>query len=247
MKKLIVTHCCALWFSVCAFAQEVPSRQFLVYENMVKPSMTAEFRASSKRITDACTLHKVNVNWFSIIYDDNTFLNIFPLKNLADLDKNLFAELETKMGREAFSKLWPDFFKCLESVNSFITTKLEELSYLRPAEGENYRSFLFITPILGKSQEIEKVFAEWKTAYESKKATEGFHVYRTRFGADTGYFIALWAKDPTEMAAKRSQSSKLLGEEASRLWQKQSAFIKKYYWKNGYMAPELGYSFSPSN
>ncbi|MEX2234868.1 MAG: hypothetical protein WD824_22080 [Cyclobacteriaceae bacterium] len=120
--------------------------------------MVAEYTAAIKKIKEACVLHKVNASWTTVRYDDNTFVYLFPIAGLSALDKGVLADLQTKMGNEAFSNLWPDINKCVDSHNTIIVTRLPELSYLNPVEGDNFVDLLFLTAIPGKEMEMEAVF-----------------------------------------------------------------------------------------
>ena len=140
------------------------------------PSKDVKYRETIKKLKAACEQHKTSFSWTAIGYNDNSYRFFSPLKSFADLDKNPFAELETKMGKEALGKLMADFDECLESHSDYVLALRPELSYLSPADGENYRDVTFWYALPGKEAEAESILGEWKKLYESKKATDGYVV-----------------------------------------------------------------------
>ncbi|MEX2234866.1 MAG: hypothetical protein WD824_22070 [Cyclobacteriaceae bacterium] len=240
MKKLIVTICCALCMAVCALGQ-----QAIIHENAVRPPMTKSYIEGIKKLKEACSTHKTKMSWFTVAFDDNSYAHVLPVEGTASLQTNLFADLEAKIGADAFASLVAPIQEAIDSRMESISIAMPDLSYLDPLPGERYRMILYVIPLEGKEAEMEKVFAEWKKTYESKKATENFHIYRMTSGPEAGYLISISAKNPADMEAKRAKNYQLVGADViASLWDKQVALTKKYYWKRGYFVPELGYDYS---
>jgi hypothetical protein len=240
MKKTILTLWCTLCIAVFAFAQQ----KYFIHENVIKPSMSQAYEASIKKLRDACTQHKINLTWSTMRYDDNTYGHFFPIAGLGALDKSVFEELYQKMDKQAFESIWTDISKCIETDNEVVVTSLPHLTYLPPTEGENYRAILFFSPLPGKWQENEMVFAEWKKAYEAKKAPSGFQIFRIMFGNQSGYAVVISAKSMADFSDKQNKTFAVAQDDINRLWTKQMSLVKKTYWRYGYFIPELGYTLA---
>lgn len=230
-------------FTGYLLAQDMPTH-FVVHEDIVKPSKTPMYTECMKKLKNASQQYKSGFGWTTVSHDDNSYIHVAPMKGFADLDKNPFADLEGKMGKEEMAKLWADFDQCVESHRSFTIEYMPQFSYLEPSEGENYRDMLFWFPIPGQEAAGEQLFKEWKALYESKKSPDGYVVYKAGFGLEPGYAIISWGKDEADAAMKAKKSRELLGEDAGKLWTKTQAITRKYYTKRGWVLTD--YSYAPA-
>lgn len=241
MKKSITTLCCML-FAVCCIAQEN-----VLHENIVRPSQTDDYIAAVKNFKQTCEANKVEMVWHSFSIEDNSFVHVIPVKGTASLEADLWTDLKSKIGQEAFDKLAEALKRNVESQIAWTATKMATHSYMSSVEGEPYRMLLYLYPLAGKEKELEDLFLEWKKYYEESKAAVTFHTYKIKYQEEDGYLIALPAKDPADMERKFAETRQVLGETEARLWKKQLSITKKYYWKRGYYSPDLSYSFSAIN
>ena len=223
-------------------AQAQTSNTFSVREEIVRPSMTPKFLAAMKKFKASCEEAKLTFSWNTISFDDNTYLFIAPLSNTADLDKNPFAGLETKFGKEGSGKIWAEFDGCVESYSEYVITRLADLSYLTPPAGENSRDVTcwYVEP--GKEGEAQAILAEWKKMYESKKIQNGYSVYRIKWGKEFGYAIVAWGKSQSDIALKEEKAQELMGQDGMALWTKTQAITRKIYSKRGRVLPEYSYA-----
>jgi len=242
MKKSFAFLLMILLISASLVSAQTASTNLMVHEDIVKPSMDVKYREALKKLKAACELHKLSFSWNTIGLYDNSYRHFAPLKSFADLDKNPFADLEAKMGKEAFGKLMADFDECLESHSDFVLAQLTELSYLSPPVGENYRDITYWYALPGKEAEAESILGEWKKLYESKKATNGYTVNKVIFGREAYYAIASWGKNAVDAATKAQKTQELLGEEGGKLWMRTQAISKKFYGKRAEVLPEFSYS-----
>ncbi len=239
-KNLISSFCFVLFFSGLMFAQQSAApAKFAIYEDIVKPSMDAQYKEGLKKLKAACDLHKADFSWTSVVYDDNTYAHLIPIKGFADLDKNMMAGLETKMGKEALGGIFTELEKCVESSSSFVATMLPDLSYLSPQTGENYRDIMFWEVLPGKEAEGEKLIMEWLNLYKSKNAPNGVLTYKVLFGRAPGYAFVHWGKSPLDLETKSQKSNELFGEEAGKLWAKTMTMTKKYYHRKAWVLPDF--------
>lgn len=242
MKKLITSFCFSLLFAGLVMAQDKAPVKFAIYEDQVKPSMSAHYKENLKKLKTACDMHKADFGWTSVAFDDGTFAHLIPIKSYSDLEKNMMAGLEAKMGKEALYGIFAEFDKCIDAQTSFIASLMPEMSYLSPASDENYRDIMFWQVIPGKEMEGEKIIMEWKKLHESKKAPGGYVTYKVNFGREPGYAFVFWGKSEADMAAKNQKNNELFGEEAKKLWDRTLLITKKYYSKRAMVLSDLSYS-----
>ena len=242
MKKSIA-FCLALIAAIGVSPAQTPVN-FSVREEVVKPSMTTKFQEGMKKFKAACEEAKLNFSWNTLAFDDNTYLFVAPLANIADLDKNPFAGLEAKFGKEGTAKLWSLFDGCVESYSDYVITRMPELSYLSPAAGENARDILFWYVETGKEMQAQAILAEWKKLYEANKIQNGFLIYQIRMGKEFGYAIVGYGKSYSDIALKDEKTWETIGKEATALWEKTMSITRKFYTKRGRIMPEYSYAGS---
>ena len=243
MKRKLITLLLGnvLISSTLVFAQ-TPVMTTTVHEDIVKPSMDVKYRETMKKLKAACEQHKISFSWTTLSFDDNSYRHVATLKSFADLDKNPFADLEAKMGKDVLGKLWVEFDECLESHRDFVMTQLHDLSYLSPTEGDNYRNVTFWQPLPGKDIEAESILGEWKKLYESKKTPSGFLVLKVIFGEQGEYAVVTWGKNAADEAARYQKTLELIGDEGEKLWLKTQAITKTIHNKRAELLPQFSYS-----
>ena len=242
MKKVILFLCIALLIAGNAVAQEAAPAMFAVYEDHVNPAMNGNFRDALKKLKAACEQNKIDVRWTTVAYDDNSYTHLAPIKSFADMDKNAFAPLEAKMGKEAFASMWADLDKCIVSRDSRVVVRMDNLSYLTPPAGENYRDIFFWSVTPGKEAEAEPAIMEYKKLNESRKTENGFITYKVVFGGDNMYAFVFWGKNLVDRATKGQKAGELLGEEGSKHWSKTLSITKTRYTKRGWVETDLSYA-----
>jgi hypothetical protein len=242
MKKLIVYFICCILLAVQSWAQDNTPVHFAAYEHRVKPTMTRQYWESMKKVKSNSSQHKIAAIWASFQFDDNTYIHFMPIKNFADLDKDPFDELSTKMGKDQHEAMWKGFDPCMESTSSYVLTFYPGLSYLRATGQENFRDVFFWTILPGKELEAETLLKEWAKVYESKKVPTGFETYKVTFGSEPAYAIVSWAKDELDMAVKRNKTRELMGDDMLKMNDKTMAITLKYNTKRGSRLPDVSYS-----
>lgn len=79
------------------YAQEKKSQAFWVHEDVVKPSMVAEYEAVCKELTDNMKKYKIQeMNGIVSNTSDNRYLWVSPIENMAQIDIPIFATLSQK-------------------------------------------------------------------------------------------------------------------------------------------------------
>lgn len=220
-------------------------QMFAIYTHNVNPSMDMAYREAVKKLKTACQQNKLNtVSWLSGAYDDNSYNHLIPIKSFGDLDKNMFADLEAKIGKETLANIFREMEKCLESETSFVALRVASMSYLTPPADETFRDILYWYPQHGKAAEAEKIIGEWLKLYTSKNAPGGVITYKVLFGREPGYAFVSWGKNRLDWASKSQKNNELFGAEASKLWARTLEITKRYYSVQGWVATDLAYTFS---
>ncbi|MRX66157.1 hypothetical protein [Maribacter luteus] len=230
-------------------AQESKNQAFYVHEDQVKPSMVQEYEQISKEFKEACTKHDLqDLSWEVASTSSGRYFNISPIKNMAELDKNVMAPLAEKMGEEAFMDMFKRFNKCYDKHGDYIVYLNEELTYMPEGisittEGQNYRKwhFLHVTP--ENIQNLKGKLKELKALFTKKGSKEYYRIYHNGFGNMGDYYIAILSAVDEEDYAKKSKANQvLLGEEGKMLFDEIFKYVSKYEVESGGMHPELAYS-----
>ena len=175
-------------------------------------------------------------------------MNISPIDNMADLDKNVMAPLAEKMGDEAFKDIFKRFNQCYDKHGDYIVYLNEELTYMpegisTTTEGQNYRKwhFLHVTP--DNIQNLKEKLKELKALFASKGSKEYYRIYHNGFGTMGDYYLAVLSAVDEEDYAKKSKANEiLLGEEGKKLFGEVFKYVYQYDVETGGMHPELAYS-----
>src|SRR5258708_8918529 len=183
MKKLIIALGCVLLFARQSYGQDAPT-MYTLYEDHVIPSKDAQYKEGLKKLKAACEQNKIDVSWTSFKFDDNTYIHSVPIKGFADLDKNPFATLETKIGKENVGALFNALDQCVESQSSSVIMRMPNLSYLASIADDKFREVTYWFPESGKETEAEKIMMEWKQISKAKKLPDGFSTYKIFFGSN---------------------------------------------------------------
>lgn len=229
--------------ATCCLAQEPPV-MYAVYEGQVKPSMDATYVDAVKKLKDVCQQQKMTFTWHGGSYNGNWYVYLVPIKGFADLDKNMFSELEAKIGKEAHASLWQGIDKCVDYNLSSVAAYYPTMSYMSPPQDEYFRNLFFWFPEVGKEAEADKLCAEWMKLYVDKKSPVGVQTYKMLFGGDKGYVFVGWGKNQADYEAKRQKANEMFGEELSKLWAKTLLITRKSYTRVGWYRTDL--SFIPA-
>lgn len=249
LKTTLLIAAMLLLIPNMSYAQDSKNQAFYVHEDQVRPSMTQEYEKISKEFMEACKKHSLqDISWQVASTSTGRYFNISPLKNMAELDKNVMAPLSEKMGKEAFGEMFKRFNECYDKHGDYIVYLNQELTYMpegisTTTEGQNYRKwhYLHVTP--GNIQNLKGKLKELKALFAQKGSKEYYRIYHNGFGNMGDYFLAVLSAVDAEDAAKKSkENQELLGEEGKKLFDEVFSFVNKYEVESGSMHPELAYS-----
>ncbi|SDL89991.1 hypothetical protein [Kriegella aquimaris] len=232
-------------------AQESKNQAFYVHEDQVKPSKIKAYEQVSKEFAEACKTHKLaDISWKTAATNTGRYLTISPIKNMAELDKSVFAPLAEKMGEDAFKDIFKRFNECYDKHGDYIVYLNNELTYMpdgvsTATEGENFRKWHFLRVAPNNIQNLKGKMKELKALYEKKGSKEYYRIYHNGFGNMGDYYVAvLSAKDAADYAKKSAENDLLLGEEGKKLFEEIFEYVLKYEVETGEMKPDLGYTSS---
>ena len=228
------------------------SQAYWVHEDVVKPSMVAEYEEVCKDLISNMKTHNIQETAFIVTNTaDNRYLYVSPINTMADLDKPVFATLAEKMGKDAMSALFARMDKCYDIEHDYIINLEPELSYMpggitQTPEGQNYRKFHYLHISPGNRSVVKEKMKAVKALFASKGSKTHYRVYSSGFGTKGEfYMVAVAAKDPVDYAQKGKENNELLGEEGQKtMWELMSNLLD-YEEIPGKMRPDMAYA--PSN
>lgn len=231
-------------------AQSTNANQaFWVHEDQVKPSMYKEYEAVTKDFIAASQKHDLkDANWTTARQDGGIYLNISPISNMADLDKNPLAPLAEKMGEDNFRDIFNRFDKCYDVHRNYIVHLITDLSYMpngltTNTPGEDYRKWHYFHVTPQNVANLRNKMKEIKALYEKTGANQHYRVYRNGFGTDGDYYlVVISAKDAQSYDKTSNETDVLLGAEGEKLFDEMMQYVHKYESRTGSMRPDLGYA-----
>ena len=233
-----------------ALGQEAAKKQlFVIHEDIVKPSKVAQYEKAAKKLVSKLNEFGISgVNYAAAATNDFHYLYVTPVENMAELDKNTFAELESKVGKEGMKEIWKGFDGCYDVHKNYMITLSHELSYnpennQMTDEDQPYRRWQYFHIKPEKEEAAMEIAKKWKALYEKKNIQVGYRVYIGGLGAEMPLLGTVqWAKDAADFNAKNAEAIEILGEEGTQLWEKTLAITRKYETKEGKMRYDLAYT-----
>ena len=247
-KTLFTIALFGLLINFQAKAQNNRYQLYQVHEDRVLEGMMDKHSKGDKAIVEAAREQKMKgMNWITFVADNNRVMYLSPIDNMADLDKNPFEDLQQKMGKEAFDKLFDNFDDTYSKHGDYILRLDNELSYMPEGmtttpEGENYRELTFYHIPPGKAEKAEELARSVKKMYSEKNSKVHYRLYKSGFG-NMGYYymVVVAAKDPEDMERKREENMNLLGDEIKTIADKIDSDFPDQEVVTGYIKPELSY------
>ncbi|NNL02973.1 MAG: hypothetical protein HKP39_11925 [Eudoraea sp.] len=235
---------------VIGFAQEESNTQaFWVHEDVVKPSKVVDYESICKEFTD--NLKKHNIQEISTIVtntEDDRYLWVSPIANMAAIDKPIFTTLREKMGKETFSNMFNRMDECYDVEQDYVIHLDKSLSYMpegitQTPEGEDYRKFFYFHITPSNRAMVKKTMEAITNLFASKGSKFYYRVYKSGFGTrGEFYMVAAAAKNPTDYSAKVAANNELLGDEWPKLYGELRSHLLKFEVFSGRMRPDMAYS-----
>lgn len=254
-KSFIIALALAMVFPFLLHAQDDGNYQmFWVHEDKVMPSMVGEYEKAAKMLADKCTEFNVDIpGWITSNTMDFRYMYVSPIKSLADITYEGFAELKEKMGAEPFDQMFADMDKCYKSHGDYVITMDKELTYMpegitQTPEGENYRKFYYLHSTPSKISKLRKKMLAVKELYQNKNSKSSYRVYRNGFGTSGDFFlVAVASKDAVTFEANSAANDQLLGEDAQAVFSEVLKYVTSIEEISGSIRPDLAYTPNVSN
>lgn len=236
------------FISISSWAQGDRYSMFVVHEDQVKENMMDKHHEADKKIIKAAKDQNLKgTEWITFVADDNRVLYLSPIKNMAELDKNPFEDLQKKMGDEGFEKLFDSYANTYSKHGDYILRLDSELSYMPDGmtttpEGEQYRELTFYHIAPGQGKKAEELARSVKKLYAEKNADIEYRLYKSGFGTmGDFYMVAVAAESPEHMEQKRKKTLELTGEEGKAIFDEIESTFSNIETVTGYIKPELSY------
>ena len=220
-----------------------------VHEEVVIPSMVNEYETAVKELVANVKKYDIKeLKWITSVTNDNRYLYLYPIANMADLDKDNFKLLAEKMGADKLGDLFNRTNKCINQYFDYVLRLDKDLTYMpggitQTPEGQNYRRFYYLryTP-----QQEEKLVASLKAVkdmFQKKNSKMDYRVYRSGFGSGGEYImVAIAAKDVVTYETMNAENDKMFGEEGAKVFGEIMKNISKMEEVSGNMRPDLATS-----
>ena len=237
------------WTLAAQEAEESANKLFTVHEDVVKPSMVAEYEKATKAFQEALAKHDMPGLQNVVVQNDQmVYSYLTEIENMATLDERPFRDLKEKMGDEAFDAMFDAYKGTYVSHRNYMIRLRADLSYMPEGAADggggemNFRHFDFAHFNPGKSDEAREIAKEWVTLYESKKSPMGFRTYTGDLGTNIStYTWVRWAKSAADFYTQEEKNRELLGEEGENLWNRTLAVMDKFEHNNGRVRLDLSY------
>ena len=91
------------------------NQAFHIHEDVVHPDKISDYEQICKKLINSMKEYNIqDAVWNAASTADGRYIYIQPIENMADLDKNAFASLSEKMGKEAVKNLFAEMDKCYD-------------------------------------------------------------------------------------------------------------------------------------
>lgn len=249
MKNLTKTIGLIAFVLLLTNLSNAQSQKYSIYQDQVKPAMQTEYEKTTKEFIEECKKHNLQgADWATARMSDGKYLYISPIEKMADLDRNWFAPLAEKMGKENLQKYWDRFDKCYDKNGSYTVSLEKDLSYMpngltTNTVGQDFRKYHFFYVSPSNAKNMVTKFKAIKTLFEKKNSKEHYRIYHSSYGVIGEYYLAvLSAKDEQSYANTTDENNALLGEDWQNAFDELMLLTDKYETISGMMRPDLSYA-----
>lgn len=235
---------CTFQWSV---AQENSDTQLLwIHEDRVLVDKTSDYIQVGEDLVQLMADNNfTGLSFTAFRLEDNTFMFVSWLENMAQLDNNPWAALAQKAGEDKVQAVMSGFGGKYNSHIDYTAVFHPELSYKAEQlqeEGNYYREWDFFYYNEIHQEEMMSIAKEWKKLYEDNNIEAGYTIYSNGLGHE-GPVIVIhrWAKNRVEMAQNAQKTNQTMGEAAQKLWERTEVLGYRMETKRGWLMPNLSY------
>ncbi|MEJ2310993.1 MAG: hypothetical protein P8Y10_01700 [Gemmatimonadales bacterium] len=252
VHRLWLAGLAALLLPTAAAAQEDEGPQmFFVHQEVVKPSMIAEYEAAAAdwmKLLSGSTEAKGKIAYYAYSGPQIGFVYVVPIDDFSHFSEmgDAFDAVADEVGapwEEAGNRsdMAADHFE------SGFYVHRPDLSYepANPRLGDDevkmvHWDFWYALP--DKTDDLEAVAKEFVELYTSESLDTGWNVYQAITGGDLPlYVVAVQARDEADFYANEARLNELVGAEAQKLGMKALKAARRVEPFIGWYRPDLSY------
>lgn len=230
-----------------SFTLMFSQQKFHIHEDVVKPSMTAEYEAVLAEFNKLTKEHPIeDFNMMVFQGSDNHYFYISPIESHADLDKpSPIAMLAEKAGKDKVYALFDRMDKCYDTERDYVLVLDNDLSYMPDGmtltpEGQNYREHYKIYVSPGNRNEVQEKMAAVRKMFADNQSKMHYRVYKSGFGTEAEfYLVSVAAADELDMAQKAKANRELMGDDGQSMMFEMFQTTLNIVETEGFMRPEL--------
>ncbi len=248
----VLAACLILGLLPLAMNGQAPEKQnqlFMVIDELVKPSMKAEYYEAGKKWIAFMKEHKfaypINTYWTG---DNHVYWSI-PLQNYAEIDKMMATSNKLLEEFPEEFKAVMDAFKGTYETSRMCVYALDMENSMIAEEGESEpeeNNFVFFDIYYfepGYDDEINKLWDEWRAFLADKEIVQTWAFYWGMMGTDNPMIVmAATAKTAVEFEQENVKMWKALGKEANTYVEKMMKYVRKQEQKTAKFQKELSYA-----
>jgi hypothetical protein len=225
---------------------------FVVHEEIAKPSMLAQYEATSAEFFRMLAQAKVDPKVFSVrgyMSPDLHYVFVSPIANFGGMDKimGMFTALPDAVGKEKWADLMRRGGATYESYSDVVIMMRPDLSYwpasprLKEEEHKFYRmQFYYLMP--GTEMEAEAIARDYAALFKKKNIPDGYTIFMAMSGDDLPLLIASTpAKSLADFAAADDRNNAVLGADVRPLQARAMAITRRFQIREFTLRPDLVY------
>ena len=232
-----------------AHAQAPAGQKYVIHRELAKPSMIAQYEATSKEFVAMVKENRAAMPHFSfnaLQGEDYSYSFIAPISKMGDMDLIMdeFGALAMAAGPK-FGDLMMRGGEAMESYSEVVVQRVDDLCYrpanprLKPEEMMYWQyDFYYLKP--GHDQHALELAKEFKALWASKGLRTGYELYIALTGQELPLLVVGWgSKDPADAAAVEAADNPVLGDAGKALFAKAFAITRRFETKNAWFRPDL--------
>lgn len=232
-------------------AQEPEKRYqlFWVLDEVVKPSMKAEYYEAGKKWAALLKKHEFPYPFNAFWTGDNHVMWAVPIESYADIDKIWEATGKMKEKSPDDYKAVEDAFKgtyfssrsCVYALDYKYSMIAEDAESKSEEENFIFFDIYYFEP--GMEAEINKIWDEMKAYLADKELIQSWYFYWGVMGTDNPVMWAVaTAKNAQAFYEENAKMWKVIGKEAGKIRQKMMKYVRKQEDKTAWAQKELSYT-----
>lgn len=212
----------ALLVSASVFAENAPS-YFLVHEEVVRPSMVAQYESFTRDLLAMLTAQNADPKSFgshTYMSSDLHYMFVNPIAGYGAIDTiyGAWSNLIATVGRDRFNQLMSRGDAAKQSWSDWVMVRRADLSYtpatprVKPDEIRFvHLTYYYLDP--AHVADAEQVAKDWAALFKSKESGESYSVYQVVTGHDLPMLlVADYAKDAADFYAAQQRIAASLPE-----------------------------------